>query len=315
MCVDSHKRKRLCCHSDDSIDDTLDFNSENYSKIRQDMLDNKPILACGSCYSDEENLIISPRQRALSDIVKRNHSKLLHDQIAKHRSNHSIIPYSYDLRISNNCNLSCQICDADHSSTIAKQMSVNDPYLTYEIDLDINPQSVWIYLAGGEPFLIKRFVSMLEKIQNLNCEIIVNTNGTVVTQSLINQLNRFNNVCITVSIDGVGLLNEQLRRGSSWTAIDKNIDLFKDLGYNLHAQTAVQQDNINDLNDIADYLISKGIENWTLIEVIDPDRFNWKNNTNINKIKIRQLCSMPIIQKNIKSMTFMKHIMTYIDRQ
>ena len=211
--------------------------------------------------------------------------------------------------MSNNCNLACQICDSNASSTIAKKMGVSDSYLTLEIDLDINPDTKKIVLAGGEPFLIKKFVRMLESVQDPDCEITVITNGTIISDGLIAQLNRFKSVLISVSVDGIGELNEQLRKNSRWNDIDRNIDRFIELGYMIKLSTAVQKDNINHLHEIADYMASKGIDDWSLIEVIEPEEYNWRKNTNINKNRLEELRSLPMIQNNIQSLKFIKHVL------
>lgn len=310
--LDTGKNKRLCCFSDHVIDDSLSFNSEQYKKIRQDMLDNHFLPACLVCQTNESKQIISHRQRYLQDIKNKEQSRILHAQIEQHEQGHDLTPFWYDLRISNNCNLACQICGPSSSSTIAKNRGIDNPYLRFEIDVDINPDSRYVYLAGGEPFLIKKFSELLEKVSNTDCEIVVNTNGTIITEPLVAQLSRFQNVCITISLDGFGALNEQLRQGSSWQNIDKNIDRFRELEYNLHAQSAVQKDNINELLPLADYICNKGIEHWTLIEVTEPNQFNWKHNTEISKSKLERLIEMPIIQKNVKSVMFLRHVMSHV---
>jgi len=310
--VDTKKSKSLCCLSEDTIDPSMSFNSAEYKQIRQDMLDGKTIPSCEACQSDERKHLVSSRQRYLKDIKDRKQVDLLMSQISKHASGQDIDPYWYDLRISNNCNLACQICGPVSSSTIAAKQGKDNPHLKFEIDVGINPHSQRVYLAGGEPFLIKKFVAFLEKIENTDCEIIVNTNATIVTKGLIEQLNRFSDVCMTVSLDGVGQLNDRLRSGSNWQDIDKNIDKFVELGYSLHAQTAVQADNINELVPLSEYITSKNFDHWTLIEVMEPENFSWKKNQNISKSELEKLLTMPIINRNMKSVLFLRHVISNV---
>ena len=75
------------------------------------------------------------------------------------------------------------MCDAKSSSSIAKRQGINRPFLTWEQGDDINHDSVRVYLAGGEPFLIKSFSDSLNKITNMDCEIVINTNCTTLTVS------------------------------------------------------------------------------------------------------------------------------------
>jgi organic radical activating enzyme len=50
------------------------------------------------------------------------------------------------------------------------------PFFQHEPDIEINPDAKRIYLAGGEPFMIKSFSRLLETIDNKECEIVINTN-------------------------------------------------------------------------------------------------------------------------------------------
>ena len=67
---------------------------------------------------------------------------------------------------------------------------------------------------------------------------------------MIDSLSRFKNVSITLSLDGYNEINSSIRKNSDWNTIDKNIDLFKSLGYGIHINTVVQKDNINNLQSV-----------------------------------------------------------------
>ena len=129
------------------------------------MLKNKVVTECAGCYKLENNKEISPRQKANREWKK--HLNLLDKAIHNHLNEKTIKPVWYDLRTSNLCNLECQMCDAKSSSSIAKRQGINRPFLTWDIDTNINPESVRVYLAGGEPFLIKSFSDRLNKITNM----------------------------------------------------------------------------------------------------------------------------------------------------
>lgn len=300
------KEKKLCCGSDQAIEQEPGFNTQRYQEIRQAMLDNADVDLCHQCYANEDQGKISMRQIGIKDM--KPHRSLLQAQINKHLAGEQLEPYWYDLRISNNCNLRCQTCGPSSSSSIAKERGVENSYLSFEPDLEINPQSVKIYLAGGEPFLIKKFANILNAVTDLDCEIVVNTNGTIITKPLIAALSRFKNVNITVSIDGYAALNSYIRRDSTWSAIDKNISRFQELGFSLHVHTVVQKDNINHLVELGEYLISKGISNWSFIEVMDADHLSWDKVDNLDQTQIESLKNLPIVQKKIDSVNLLNSI-------
>ena len=303
--VDTQKHKKLCCSADDIIESDSGFNTENYKDIRNKILRNQKINACKICYDLENKKQISPRQKNIKDTIP--FDDLLQKQIADHTENIDLKPHWYDLRISNNCNLACIMCGPNSSSTIAKNLNISNSHLSYEPDIDINPNSFRIYLAGGEPFLIKKFVTLLDKITNLDCEIIVNTNGTITTKPMIDSLSRFKNVSITLSLDGYNEINSSIRKNSDWNTIDKNIDLFKSLGYGIHINTVVQKDNINHLYDLGMYIESKNIKLWSLGEVSHVDEL-LPTKQKINLGNIEKLMTLDIIKNNLQSVNLLKNI-------
>lgn len=300
------KEKTLCCGTDRAIEQDPGFNTQRYKEIRQAMLDNVDVDLCHRCYANEDLGKISMRQAGIKDM--KPHRSLIQDQINKHLAGENLEPYWYDLRISNNCNLRCQMCGSLSSSSIAKEKGIENSYLSFEPDLEINPQSIKIYLAGGEPFLIKKFANILNAVTNLDCEIVVNTNGTVTNKSLINALSRFKNVNMTVSIDGYAALNSYIRRDSNWVDIDKNISKFQELGFSLHVNTVVQKDNINHLLELGKYLIDKGISNWSFIEVMDADHLTWDKVDDLDQDQIESLKNLPIVQNKIDSVNLLNSI-------
>lgn len=295
--INTKNQHKLCCISDAKLNSD-DFNSTEMHNIRQAMFDNEPIAGCQKCYNLESQKIVSPRQKSIIDFKN--------ELIETDLSNNKYQPIWYDLRISNNCNLACQMCDAESSSTIAKQLGIDNAYLSFEQNIDINPNSKRIYLAGGEPFLIKKFEKILSAVKNENCEIIVNTNGTIISKNLIQQLIRFKNVCITVSIDGYETVNDKIRKGSNWNTIVKNIHKFQDLGFNLHANTVLQKDNLSSIFDLGVFLDKTNFSKWSINHIGGfPDL---KINS-ISKDYYDQLMTLNLIKKNISNITLLKSLL------
>ena len=237
------------------------------------MLDGRSVDHCGYCYDAEARGVISRRQHGIRDML--DHAVILESQVTAHQQGQELKPFWYGLKISNNCNLGCIMCDHLSSSTIAAEMGIDDPHLSREPDVNINPNTVRIYMAGGEPFMIKKYAAFLERIENRDCEIVINTNGTIITRSMVDALAKFNNVNITLSVDGFGDLNSQIRRHSQWSGIESNLSKFKELGYTIHVNTTVQKDNINHLLPLGEWIAKNQIQRWTLSELVDPEGLRW----------------------------------------
>ena len=309
--VDTDKTSKLCCLDLNSLDDRLlDYNDPLYKQARQKSLNNEKINQCYKCYDSESQGITSLRQRTIDDIVVNNREDVLFENVEKFQNNTDIMPQWYDLRISNNCNLKCIMCGPQYSSTWAEDEGVPTKHLSFDPDIAISPNTYKMQLAGGEPFMIKKFVSLLERIENLDCEITVNTNATIVTQGLLDQLKRFKNTLIILSIDGYAELNEKIRAKSKWSDIEKNIKIFQEQGFNLLVNTVVQRDNVNHLSKLGNYLEHIGIDDWMLSRLFNPDNLRWEKQSNINYNNIEQTLDMYAIQRNEISVSILETILS-----
>ena len=308
--LDTDKATKVCCHATSSINDrTIDFNSGVYNSLRKKVLNNEKLTSCNRCYEAEDNGFTSLRQRALDDVFSQHRGQILTDQVNEFVAGNKIMPLWYDLRISNNCNLSCIMCGPKYSSTWGKKKGEEDVHLLYESDVEISPNAYKIQLAGGEPFMIKKFAKMLSEIENTDCEIVVNTNATIVTKPLFEQLKRFKNVWIVVSVDGYGELNDRIREGSNWNTVVKNMKMFMDNGLNVLVNTVLQRDNVNHLYELGHFLESIGIDDWIISPLFSPNELKWETQENINYAGLEKASQLNSVQRNENSLTLLQHIL------
>jgi len=201
------------------------------------------------------------------------------------------------------------MCGPLYSSTWAKEVGQEDTHLLYEPDVEISADTYKIQLAGGEPFMIKKFSKMLAGIENTDCEIIVNTNATIVTKPLLDQLKRFKNVHIVVSIDGPGGINTMIRKGSNWKTIKQNIKLFQDCGFDVLVNTVVQKDNINYIYELGIALEEMGIDDWIVSPLFVPENLKWENQSKVNWAGIEKAIDLHSVKRNENSLTLLQHIL------
>lgn len=307
--LDTDKATKVCCHATNSINGkTIEFDSSLYNNLRKKVLNNEKLSFCSRCYQAEASGFTSLRQRAIDDIISLHRQETLQQQVNDFVSGARIMPLWYDLRLSNNCNLSCIMCGPQYSSTWARQSGEENTHLTYEADVEINHNTYKIQLAGGEPFMIKKFARMLSEIENTDCEIVINTNATVVTKPLFDQLKRFNNVWIVVSIDGYAELNNRIRRGSNWNTVVQNIKLFMDTGFTVLVNTVLQRDNVNHLHELGCWLESMGIADWIISPCFEPKELTWQQQENILYENIEKTMQLYSVRRNENSLTLLQHI-------
>jgi len=266
--IDINSTRRVCCHSHshDMITE------ERLKQIRSEMLQNKPIPECSKCVSCESHKVFSERQLNTRHWEKR-YPNLINQSITNPYT------YSYDLRYSNLCNLRCQTCGPYASSAWAKFLNQEDVYKSWDPDtIEINADAKRIYLAGGEPFMIKSFSHAINNLENKDCEIVINTNATIITNHMLEALKPFNDVCFVLSIDGTGETIEKIRTGCNWETINANIEMLKQkLNCSFMINTVVQKDNIDNIPELAKWIDQKEISIWHTTILKTPIEYEYKN--------------------------------------
>lgn len=146
-------------------------------------------------------------------------------------------PVSMEFELSNRCNLECVMCSEENSSKIAKiKLGEQEKLLPYNHKFveelrPFIPHLKSTKFMGGEPFLISIYYDIWDLITqiNPNCEIVVQTNGSVLNNH-IKQLLEKGNFSISISIDSVQKETyERIRKGATFEEVMNNIDYFIDL--------------------------------------------------------------------------------------
>lgn len=263
------------------------FNSEYVKKIRQDFLQGKKPTYCNSCWKKEEVGMPSKRQRD---------EHVFTDQTCATDFRKDYKLSNLDIKLGFSCNLKCRICSHKHSSTwyAEDKKYENVPQLTtvdygfsldrkFWIDQIYDVHSLkYITFAGGEPFLDRTHLALLEKLVDLgktNIDIHYNTNGTHFKQDHFDVLDKFDSVNITLSIDNTDRKFELERHGSSWQTVMSNLKKFSNLDkdrYTIDFYPTVSVFNILDLDTVLDCADSFGF-NHTLNFVDYPKHFSINN--------------------------------------
>jgi radical SAM protein with 4Fe4S-binding SPASM domain len=196
--------------------------------IKKDMLQDVLHPRCGHCHLLEKNQkfsLDSVSNRIWYLKTLKNNDLDFFDNTSNYKLN------MLDLRWKNTCNFACIYCGPDLSSAWAKELNmpqrINDEALQQSLNyIYSNLDTVeHIYLAGGEPLLIKENLTLLKQIYQIkpSIEIRINTNLSIINNEIYQLLKKFKNVHWTVSVDGVGQEFEYVRYGGSWDQFVKNL--------------------------------------------------------------------------------------------
>lgn len=201
-------------------------------QIKQEMLAGKRAGGCTNCYPPQDDLSDRTylRNSQLRDFSNWEADRTLFDDVNNFRLSYA------DLRFRNTCNYGCVYCTPTLSSTIASELkqfvsideSAIEDVTKYFVDNAASLKK--IYMAGGEPMLIKENQAILEKLLEVNpdCHFIVNTNLSMIRNNRIfDLLIKFKNVDWLISVDDMGEKYNYIRYPGNWEQFVGNLDYLK----------------------------------------------------------------------------------------
>jgi len=218
-----------------NADTTLEtvWNNAEYKALRQQYINGERPAGCNKCFSQEDQGILSRRQRELEI-----HGKHLHLMDSTDAPN----PVLFDVKLGNHCNLKCKICNSEFTKKWeATELElfgqvINPSYGKNWVQqqdnwnsiLNISDNAEVLYLSGGEPFLIEEHNRLLEHLiaQDKAKDIWIkyHTNGTFkLTDKLLEQFAQFKRIQLHYSIDDVGANYEYQRPPAKWQRVEDNI--------------------------------------------------------------------------------------------
>jgi organic radical activating enzyme len=234
---------RPCCHWDGA--------PVPLDKIRKDMLDGKMLDGCSQCYFAEQ----------IGSLSKRIES------IEKYGITTEVSTKVLEINFDNLCNLKCRGCTSFSShlwhndeKEIYGKAFAPDKYLESEFDVDYT-NLTQIDISGGEPFLsknVERFLDKLVKDDIIgNIDLGVVTNGTTLpSDTVFNALSKSKRLFLTISVDGIGPINDYFRSGANFKIIEENFKHFSNLcdkDRTISINTTVSIYNVTHLIEIEDY--------------------------------------------------------------
>jgi radical SAM protein with 4Fe4S-binding SPASM domain len=213
--------------------------SEKLKEIRRDMLNNNFPKNCTDCYEKEKFL----KNIDLENISNRlYHIKILKDAPFKlYKDEHQFELQQIDLRWRNTCNFACVYCDSNFSSVWAKfdgkidRMQDDSMEETFNFVKKNIKKLKTIYMAGGEPFLIKENLKIIDLIQKENPDILlrINTNLSILTPKLFEQFKTLKNVHWIISAESIGERFNYIRWPGNYSVLKKNLKMIKQLPHKI----------------------------------------------------------------------------------
>ena len=292
MAVDQHRDLYSpCCfnkHPRWSGYQTIEqyWHSEDLARLRRDLGQGVRDPGCQDCWTAEDHGQMSLRQTVLQD-TDRWAGCLEQPRVTQVK-----------LLTGNTCNLACMMCFGTVSSSYhdlwrgdatwimpeAKSRTSEydwnmDRYIREHVD-DLR----FIEVLGGEPLFNKDFLDLVSHLVDTGASdhftLFVITNGTLFVPRFQDLFSRFKKTVFTISVDGLGVVNDYQRWPSDWSVIERNIKTI-DQWFDVSILPTVTAINIIGLPKLIDWCQSQGyvinniglVDHWPqLLPVNLPDQ-------------------------------------------
>ena len=253
--------------------------------LRDQMLKGEYPSNCSGCYLQEKKS--SNRFDAISSRLY--YTKELANKIPKDflDNKDNFVLKHIDLRWTNSCNQACTYCSPYYSSKWATELGVKIPkdkqstarlkdFVYKNISTLEN-----VYLAGGEPLLMRENKEFLDKLYaaNPNCTIRVNTNLSKTQTGVMDSICKFKNVHWTVSIDAIGSQYEYIRHHGNWNDFLDNLKQISTLDHKISFNMLYFILNYKSIYDSVKFLTGLGFHNNSFVigPLYNPETLNVLN--------------------------------------
>ena len=260
------------------------IHSKENIELKQSMLKDEMPFNCSGCHLQEKhrsNLSsISSRLYYLKELGTKIDLNF-YDDVKNFSLKH------IDLRWTNSCNQACVYCGPEYSSKWAKELNVRvksnkesrQKVKDYVFENISGLENV--YLAGGEPMLMKENYEFLKLLKEKNpyCNIRVNTNLSTTRTGIFELLCSFKNVHWTVSVETIEEEYEYVRHHGSWDKFVTNLDIIRKLDHKISFNMLHFILNYNSIFECVDYFKSKGFHDNSFIigPLYGPEYYNLLN--------------------------------------
>jgi sulfatase maturation enzyme AslB (radical SAM superfamily) len=262
--------------NDNPIEEIL----SNDLMIKADMRDGEKFSRCNPCYDLEQKQnkfdIISDRVFYLKELRDVDHKLYDTTNFALH---------TVDIRWSNLCNFACVYCSPNFSSKWASEhhMVIQTPedqkrQAFKQYIFERAGQLKHVYLAGGEPLLMKENLEFLELLKrvNPNVNLRINTNLSHTDTQIFDLICTFKNVHWIVSVETIEQEYEYIRYGGSWSEFLTNLKVIQQQQHKITFNMLHFLLNFRSMFGCVEFLQSLGFHNNSFVigALLGPDYLN-----------------------------------------
>lgn len=271
--------KPCCLYNDNIKSNNINeyINSTNLAHLKTELISGIKSNGCRRCWSDESLGIESKRQR--DNKTYQSRFQLIYHNKDLLEPNPNLAEYY--VRLGNNCNLRCAICNDVVSTGWASEnkkfglpyrkknnIQKDDPI--WQHMLDHARYIKLIEFIGGEPLFINLplQIEFLKKLiasgDSTRITLRYHTNGTKFNADIANLWKYFKEVTVYISIDGIEKSFEYQRYPAEWNVVVSNVQKFQSLSKAspnivIKANCTISVLNILEFDDLINWFKEHGL--------------------------------------------------------
>lgn len=175
------------------------------------------------------------------------------------------IPLNGTFELTARCNLQCKMCliriDNKRMKKLGGRERTADEWIHMAQEIQ-EAGTIGLLLTGGEPMLRPDFINIYKEIAQMGFILTLYTNATLITSEIMEVLNEYPPHRIGVTVYGASPETYERVTGSTdaYYNMIKGVELLRKLPSKLTIRSTLIKDNIEDLDRIAQWASSFGVE-------------------------------------------------------
>lgn len=160
------------------------------------------------------------------------------------------------------CNMRCKHCGSSCENPLEDELTTEEALKLCD---DLGKLGLkWITLSGGEPTTRKDFHLIAKRLNENNIIPTLITNGWLLDENIVDQAIQGGINTVAISIDGLKETHDNMRKKESFQRDMRALDLLRIKSMPSSIITTINNININELEQLKDILIEKGVVSWQL---------------------------------------------------
>lgn len=211
-------------------------------------------------------------------------------------------PTTVDLFLTRACNLKCCHCFAEGGRPLKDEL-LHEEWLSLFDQLE-EMGVLQVRLTGGEPFMRRRILDILDYLKAKRFQKLLITNGTMLTEKTVEALAK-SDITPTVSLDGATAEVHDAFRGvpGAFRRTLRGISFLRRSGMMYGLNTCVHSENVGQIEDIIRFAARVGATRIGLLGIVQAGRAGKKEKSSLSGVEYMML-----------SLRFMKLARKYADR-